>query len=122
MTKYYIIVIASVFLNVVGQVFIKKGVDNLIINDISLVNKIFLMVKSIFSTWIFLGFSSVFLASIFWMFALTKLELGTAYPFMSLSFILILIFGYFFLDESITLYKLLGVLLIMVGVVLVSKS
>lgn len=122
MTKYYILVIVSVFLNVAGQIFIKKGVDNLIINDINLLDKIFLMVKSLFSTWIFLGFSSVFLASIFWMFALTKLELGAAYPFMSLSFILILIFGYFFLDESITLYKLLGVLLIMVGVVLVSKS
>lgn len=122
MIKYYMIVIASVFLNVVGQVFIKKGVDNLIIDNSSLVEKVLFMVKSIFSTWIFLGFSSVFLASILWMFALTKLELGTAYPFMSLSFILILVFGYLFLNESITLYKLLGVLLIMIGVVLVSKS
>jgi len=122
MGKYYIIVIISVIFNVIGQVLIKKGVDNLSIGDIELLDKIFLIIKSIFSSWILLGFCSVFFASILWLFALTKLDLGSAYPFMSLSFILILFFGYFYLNESITLYKLLGVGFIMLGVSLVGKT
>lgn len=48
---------------------------------------------------------------------MTKLELSHAYPFMSLSFVFVLVLSGFFFHESITLPKLLGGLLIMVGII-----
>ena len=63
-----------------------------------------------------------FFAAISWMIALQKLELSFAYPFMSLSFILVLVISTFFLNESFNIYKAVGVILILLGTYVSSKG
>jgi len=48
---------------------------------------------------------------------MTKFELSYAYPFMSLSFVFVLVLSGLFFHEAITLPKLFGVLLIMSGII-----
>ena len=48
---------------------------------------------------------------------MTKFELSHAYPFMSFSFVFVLVLSGFFFHEAGTLPKLLGVLLIMAGII-----
>ena len=77
--------------------------------------------KFLFDPLIFSGFVSAFIASIFWMLAMTKLELTYAYPFMSLSPALVFIVGIFVLGETFTVGKLLGLLIIMIGIIVTVK-
>lgn len=77
--------------------------------------------KFLFDPLIFSGFVSAFVASVFWMLAMTKFELTYAYPFMSLSPALVFIVGIFVLGETFTIGKLLGLLIIMIGIIVTVK-
>jgi multidrug transporter EmrE-like cation transporter len=73
--------------------------------------------------WILSGFLIAFAASVTWSLALTKFQLSFAYPFTSISFVLVFIFSVLlFNDESFTLNKLIGLLLICLGVYISSQS
>jgi uncharacterized membrane protein len=53
--------------------------------------------------------------------ALAKFQLSFAYPFMSISFILVMVASYWLLGEQVTIARFLGCLLIVAGVVLISR-
>ena len=77
--------------------------------------------KFLFDPLIFSGFISAFVASVFWMLAMTKFELTYAYPFMALSPALVFIIGIFVLGETFTIGKVLGLLIIMIGIIITVK-
>ena len=53
---------------------------------------------------------------------MTKFELSYAYPFTSLSFVLVLVASALFFREAITVPKVLGLALIVVGIILGSRG
>ena len=56
-----------------------------------------------------------------WLGVLTKIEVSKAYPFVGLGFIGTMLFAYYFLNEPLTVTKCSGTLLIIAGVLLVTK-
>jgi drug/metabolite transporter (DMT)-like permease len=56
------------------------------------------------------------------MLAMTKLPLSHAYPFMSLSFVLVLLLSFGVFSEPLAWQKILGAALIVAGVVLGSHG
>ncbi len=56
------------------------------------------------------------LASLTWMAAMTKFDISFAYPFMSLSFVLVLVLGAVLLGEPVTSGKVGGMVLIIAGI------
>lgn len=63
-----------------------------------------------------------FLAFLCWMAAMTKFELSYAYPFMSLSFLLVLILSAVLFREPMTIAKTVGVTLVVVGLIIASRG
>ena len=53
---------------------------------------------------------------------LSKFEISYAYPFMSFAFILVTVSSYFLFNESLSVYKVLGLLIIITGIVVASKG
>lgn len=47
-------------------------------------------------------------------------SLSVIQPFLSLNYVLSIIFGYFFLNEVISINKIIGILIIMIGVTLIA--
>lgn len=84
--------------------------------------KLVFLLRQLLNPWILSGYVSALLASVAWMAAMTRFELGYAYPFMSLAFILVMGFGALFLGESIGMTKLLGTLMVMAGLVLIARA
>ena len=68
------------------------------------------------------SFAAAFFAGLAWMAAMTRFELSYAYPFMSLSFVFVLVLSVAFLGETLTLNKVIGVALIGIGTVVASVS
>ena len=62
------------------------------------------------------------LAGVTWMIAMTKFEISYAYPFTLLGLVLVTIFSVVFFGESVNTYKLSGIVLIVLGIVVISKG
>lgn len=67
--------------------------------------------------WLFCYAVSVLL----WMYILSKVEVSYAYPFLSIGFILVMLIGIIGMGESVNIYKIIGMLSIVFGVILIYK-
>ena len=120
MTKYILLLLAITFINVFGQFFIKKGVSGQELSLVSL-NGIKYFLTLFLQPYIIFGFLFYAVSSILWMFVLSKVDLSLAYPMLSFGYVLVLIISKIFLNETITLERWLGVLLICIGIIFLSK-
>jgi drug/metabolite transporter (DMT)-like permease len=112
---------SSIFLGVVGQVFIKKGLN--IIGNLDFSRELVgSYLKIFFSPLVIVGISLYFLGVFFWLYALSKVDLSFAFPFVSLSYILVVLFSWLLLGESISYLRWAGVFVICIGVFLITKS
>jgi len=117
----YIYIFLTITLAVYGQIIMKWQVSLTGGLPVSNWDKIFFLVKLIFNPWVFSCWVAGFLAGLAWMAALTHFQLSHAYPFMGLTFVLVLLLSGLFLNEAITIYKVIGMLLIVSGIYLGSQ-
>lgn len=118
----YVYIFLTVVLTVYGQIILKWRLNQLGELPELFSDKLIFLLKSLFDPYIFSSFFSAFLASLAWMAALKEFELSKAYPFMSLSFVGVLIISYWFFKETVSAQKIIGSLLIIAGVIIISKS
>jgi len=62
------------------------------------------------------GFALYFISAILYIVALKKIDLSVAYPTISISYIFVILLSHFIFGESLTTYKILGSILITLGV------
>ena len=62
------------------------------------------------------------LAGLSWMIAMTKFDISYAYPFTTLGLVFVTTFSVVFFGEAINAYKIGGIVLIIFGVVVVSRG
>lgn len=118
----YIYIGLTVLFSAYGQLILKWRLNQLGAVPQPLKEKFIFLFWAVFDPYIFSGFVAAFLASLTWMAALTKFELSQAYPFTSMSFVVVLVASYFLLNEPITWVKLGGSILIVAGLVLMSRG
>ena len=115
-------VAATVVLTVYGQLVFKWRVDLAGDFPAETGRRAEYLLRLFADPWVISVFATALLASVTWALALTRFELSFAYPFMALSFVLVLLFGAAFLSESVTAAKVVGVLLIVAGLVISSRA
>ena len=114
----YLYILGTLFFTVYGQLILKWRLTNLgfVLPDGGVWEKFTALFKVIFDPLIFSGFASAFVASLFWMAAMTKFEITQAYPFMSLAPPIVFLLGVLLLNETFTWGKVIGLVLIIIGV------
>ena len=118
----YIYILLTILFTVYGQLIIKQQV-NTVANFPSGWALIPFYVKFILTRPLVLsGFISAVFASIAWIGAISKFELSYAYPFMSLNFVLVVFLSFLVFQENINWYKIIGLIIICIGVFIVSKG
>ena len=118
----YLYIAGTVLFTVYGQLVLKWRIANYGALPEDFSAKIVFLFKLLFDPYIFSGFAAAFVASFFWMAAMTKLELSFAYPFMSAAFVLVFLFSVFLFQEAVTWHKIVGLLLIVAGIIVTSRS
>ena len=113
----YLYIFGVILFTVYGQIIIKWQVSNAGTFPGDAVGKIWFLLRLTLNPWVISSLCCAFLAFLCWMAAMTEFDLSYAYPFVSLSFAFVLVLSGLFFHESITLPKLLGVLLIMTGII-----
>lgn len=111
-----IIVLISVIFGATGQILFKKGMTDFGGFDITKI------VQIIFSPAIFTGFLFYGTSSILWLYVLSKYQLSTIYPILSLGYIITTVAGYYLFSEKITLVNIVGIVLICLGIILVTRK
>ncbi len=116
----FAIVFSSVFLSAVAQLSFKHGVSSVDLSQYSnMVYKAWFLFTSPF---VILGLALYGVGTILWLFALKQLDLSLAYPFVGMSFLFVFIFSLTFLHEPFNLTRLLGTVVIIVGIIILSRS
>jgi multidrug transporter EmrE-like cation transporter len=65
------------------------------------------------------AYAAALIASFAWLFVVTKLPLTVAFPvYIGVTFAMVLLGGWFFLGEQVTVTKVIAILLIMSGIIL----
>jgi len=115
-------IFATIIFTVYGQIIMKWRIAKFGAFPEYWLDKLKFLFSVLFDPFVFSGFVAAFIASFAWMAAMTKFEISYAYPFMSLNFVIVFLLSMILFTESFSFYKLFGVLLIVLGTVLVSKS
>lgn len=115
-------ILISVLASVIGQLLLKVGMNKL--GSITLSTNQFLLTswKMVTNPYVFVGLVIYFAGTIFWLAALSRVDLSYAYPFASLSYVVMLVASWMMFDEKITLGRLLGTVVIGIGVFLISRN
>lgn len=121
MIGYFYIALTILF-TVYGQLILKWQVSQAGVLPDAFSAKIAFLFGLLMNPWILSGFIAAFLASLSWMAAMTKFNLSHAYPFMGLSFVLVLFGSGFFFGEAISAMKIAGTALIVLGIIIASQG
>jgi len=71
---------------------------------------------------VLLGMACFGLSAVVWLFVLAKIPLSTAYPFIAIGIIITVVGGRFLFAEPVSLLKLFGIALVIVGILCVGSS
>lgn len=74
------------------------------------------------NAWVVVGLSLYVLGALLWLLVLAKVELSFAYPFVGLGFVVTMLLGWGFMGDTLGVQRVLGTLLITLGVVLVARG
>ena len=121
MIDFLIIVLICVIMGSFGQIYMKMGLKEtggIELNQL-ITSKLFTI---IFNKYVFTGVVLYLLATLLWFVVLSKAELSFAYPLISLGYVLTAVLAIFYFQENVTLIRWLGIVLILSGVFLITRS
>ena len=111
-----ILTIFNSMLMVTGQTLWKLGATGKEVNTLGQLLRLFL------SPYVLAGLMVYAFASVLWIYILNKGELSYVYPIQSTAFIFALIIGTTIFKEQLTASKIIGVLVICLGVIIITRK
>jgi multidrug transporter EmrE-like cation transporter len=122
MTVALVYILTSVLGGATGQILLKQGMS--LMGEVTLVPhqlpQIFWRLAT--NPFVVGGLACYVGSTVFWLAALSRVDLSYAYPFASLGYVLMLVASWQLFNESITPLRLLGTVVIGLGILLISRS
>ena len=113
----FVLILLNTFILVTGQFLWKYGMmkTTFKLDPLSII-------KILFSPFIFSGLVMYGFATILWLFILSRGPLSIAYPVQSIAYVLAVFGAYFIFNEPLSPTKIIGAILIILGVSLIGLS
>lgn len=119
----HLYLLLSISFGVVSQLIIKWQMSAFSFNDYETwQDKFTLAFSMLLNPYIMIALVLTLLAGVTWMIAMTKFEISYAYPFTILGLVFVTIFSVMLFGESVNIYKIGGIILIVFGVIVISKG
>ncbi len=122
MSSYIPLILFTVFTNFFSQILLKKGMTSIGKFELTPSGLMSSAMDVILNWSIILGIFVMVISMASHLVVLSRVEISFAYPFLGLSFVLVTIYGHFYLAEAVTMWRVAGVLLICSGVALVART
>jgi drug/metabolite transporter (DMT)-like permease len=122
MTLAILYILVSVVAGAAGQVLLKKGMGSMgpLTLSVDQLGNILWRIGT--NPYVVIGLAIYVGGTVFWLTALSRVDLSYAYPFASLSYVVMLIASWQLFNENITVLRLLGTLVVCLGVFIISRS
>ena len=117
----YFFILVTVVCTVIGQLLVKAGVARVFASFSDPPSLARLITASIFHPAVFGGLCCAFVAAIAWFPAISRLPISTAYPFMALPIVLVLLLSPLCFGEHVGLNQWLGILVVSFGLWLAAR-
>jgi multidrug transporter EmrE-like cation transporter len=122
MQKYIPLILAVVTTNAISQLLLKQGMITIGKFEFSADAIFQTLPKILFNPFVIGGLLTLVFSMGLHLLALSRVEVSFAYPFLSVSYVIVLFAGYLFFGEAITTHRLAGVGLICLGTILIAQS
>ena len=123
MRLYYILLGFSLAVGLAGQSLLKIGMRRFSGSEVGSAEAAAgILWRALLSPPVIAGGTLYVLGFGAWLLVLTRIEVSVALPMLSINYILITLIAWLFLGESINRYKIAGCLLIVAGVVVLSRG
>jgi multidrug transporter EmrE-like cation transporter len=115
-------ILIAVSFGAAGQILLKKGMASM--GPLTLgANQLLDIIWQIGTNpYVITGLFIYVAGTFFWLIALSRVDLSYAYPFASLGYVIMLIASWQLFNENVTFVRLLGTLVVGLGVLLISQS
>lgn len=118
--RLFLLILASVSLSALAQLALKLGTTSAAsARTAGVGGEVSGLIQS---PMILVGLGLYGVGALLWLFVLGRAPLSLAYPFVGMGFILTMLAGAFWLNESLSMARIAGTLLIAAGCVLVARS
>jgi multidrug transporter EmrE-like cation transporter len=113
----------SISFSVASQLIIKWKMSAFNFSDYeTMTDKFIFAFSMLVNPYIMISIVFTLLSGVTWMIAMTKFEISYAYPFTLLGLVFVTIFSVIFFGEIINITKIIGILFVLVGVFIISRS
>lgn len=116
------LIFLGVLLNATAQLLLKAGMSHIGHFEFSTANLLPIGIKIAVCPPILIGIILYVLSVGVWLLVLSRVEVSYAYPLLSIGYIVNAIAAYSLFGENLTLIRVSGIFVIMIGVYLVARS
>lgn len=117
-----IYILAAVLASAVGQLVLKKGMGSMGVLTLDAGHLGGILARIMTNPYVLLGLAIYACGTLFWLVALSRVDLSYAYPFVSFSYVVMLVASWLLLNEQISLLRIAGSAVVILGVLLISRS
>jgi len=118
-----LLILLSISIAVTGQILLKIGIDRIGVNGFGSAKALISLFSGIIkSPMVLTGLFLYFISAAIWLVILSTVDLSFAYPFIGLSYVLVLILSKFILKEEVNPIRWIGAFIITAGVVIISRG
>ena len=120
----WILILFAAFLDSYASFIVKKEFNTVGSIDFSSFNSFVRYIKNfIKSPWLASALIAFVTAPFLWFIALDKIDLTTGYPVLvGFHLVFVVLFGYFLLNEAMSINKLIGCVLLIISLILISTN
>lgn len=101
---------------------LKEGMQRVGYFEFSRANIVPVTLQVAASPFVFAGLFAYVVSVLVWLLVLSRVEVSYAYPMLSIGYIVNAIGGYYLFQDNLSLTRITGILIIIVGVYLISRS
>lgn len=118
-----LIIITSILMSSTAHVVLKKGMTSLEQSygsqSHSFIDTAWITATNV---WILGGMTLHVGALVVWLWALSRVDITFAYPFLALGYVLVSLMAWFWLGETLTQTRIAGMVIIIVGIIVLSRG
>ncbi len=120
--NYMPLILLGVLLNAGAQLALKEGMRRIGHFDFVLSNALPIGWQAATNPFVALGLTLYVISVAVWLLVLSRVEVSYAYPMLSVGYIVNAVAAYYLFDENLSLARVSGIFIIIIGVYLITRS
>lgn len=118
----FLLILLGVLLNAAAQLLLKAGMNQIGHFEFSFANIVPIGMRVIVNVPIITGLAAYVMSVVVWLLVLSRVQVSYAYPMLSIGYIVNAVAAYYFFGESLSLIRISGIVVIILGVYMVSRT